>query len=135
MITILVYLIRNHSCFSSIQPSTYTDCSENESYSNFRTIRRQLEGLESMYSEVLKALQKKNRPVGGGGGGGATGAASGADFKMLSRRRLYGSVSSLPSSVCSRPVYRDRRRHDDRKRSKENKVTRPTSLPTEPNII
>ncbi|XP_015587077.1 uncharacterized protein LOC107263917 isoform X3 [Cephus cinctus] len=62
-----------------------------------RTIRKQLEGLESMYSEVLKLLGgsvKKRRK--------ARGLAS------------YGSVSSLPtSSVSSRPVTR----HHDKRRS------------------
>ncbi|XP_076678858.1 uncharacterized protein LOC143374546 isoform X3 [Andrena cerasifolii] len=62
-----------------------------------RTIRKQLEGLENMYSEVLKLLGgsvKKRRK--------ARGLAS------------YGSVSSLPtSSVSSRPVTR----HHDKRRS------------------
>ncbi|XP_043284093.1 PH domain-containing protein DDB_G0275795-like isoform X2 [Venturia canescens] len=62
-----------------------------------RTIRKQLEGLENMYSEVLKLLGgsvKKRRK--------ARGLAS------------YGSVSSLPtSSVSSRPVAR----HHDKRRS------------------
>ncbi|KAG7198059.1 hypothetical protein KM043_018229 [Ampulex compressa] len=62
-----------------------------------RTIRKQLEGLENMYSEVLKLLggsMKKRRK--------ARGLAS------------YGSVSSLPtSSVSSRPVTR----HHDKRRS------------------
>ncbi|XP_033209517.1 uncharacterized protein LOC117168177 isoform X2 [Belonocnema kinseyi] len=62
-----------------------------------RTIRKQLEGLENMYSEVLKLLGgsvKKKRK--------ARGLAS------------YGSVSSLPtSSVSSRPVTR----HHDKRRS------------------
>ena len=97
-----------------------------------RTIRRQLEGLESMYSEVLKALHKKSRT------GASTSGGLNSDYK-LSKRRMYGSVSSLPSSVCSRPVYRDRRRNDDRQRrnavsSKESKVSGPTlkilSVPT-----
>ncbi|XP_012284524.1 uncharacterized protein LOC105701941 [Orussus abietinus] len=62
-----------------------------------RTIRKQLEGLENMYSEVLKLLGgsvKKRRK--------ARGMAS------------YGSVSSLPtSSVSSRPIVR----HHDKRRS------------------
>ncbi|XP_066583341.1 mediator of RNA polymerase II transcription subunit 12-like [Prorops nasuta] len=62
-----------------------------------RTIRKQLEGLENMYSEVLKFLGgsvKKRRKT--------RGLAS------------YGSVSSLPtSSVSSRPITR----HHDKRRS------------------
>ncbi|XP_043265036.1 uncharacterized protein LOC122404837 [Colletes gigas] len=62
-----------------------------------RTIRKQLEGLENMYSEVLKLLGgsvKKRRKARG----------------LIS----YGSVSSLPtSSVSSRPVTR----HHDKRRS------------------
>ncbi|XP_076279161.1 uncharacterized protein LOC143208573 isoform X2 [Lasioglossum baleicum] len=62
-----------------------------------RTIRKQLEGLENMYSEVLKLLGgsvKKRRKTRG----------------LIS----YGSVSSLPtSSVSSRPVTR----HHDKRRS------------------
>lgn len=38
------------------------------------------------------------------------------------RRRLYGSLSSLPSSVSSRPVRERRGRQDDRKRVKDIKV-------------
>ncbi|XP_018338257.1 PREDICTED: uncharacterized protein LOC108746161 isoform X2 [Trachymyrmex septentrionalis] len=62
-----------------------------------RTIRKQLEGLENMYSEVLKLL-------------------GGSVKKRRKARGLtsYGSVSSLPtSSVSSRPVTR----HHDKRRS------------------
>ncbi|XP_051176444.1 putative mediator of RNA polymerase II transcription subunit 26 isoform X2 [Leptopilina boulardi] len=62
-----------------------------------RTIRKQLEGLENMYSEVLKLL-------------------GGSVKKKRKSRGLtsYGSVSSLPtSSVSSRPVTR----HHDKRRS------------------
>ncbi|XP_063992927.1 uncharacterized protein LOC135170802 isoform X1 [Diachasmimorpha longicaudata] len=61
-----------------------------------RTIRKQLEGLENMYSEVLKLL-------------------GGSVKKRRKTRGLtsYGSVSSLPtSSVSSRPVAR----HHDKRR-------------------
>lgn len=34
----------------------------------------------------------------------------------MNKRRLYGSVSSLPSSVSSRPVRDKHRRSDDRKK-------------------
>nr|CAH0112383.1 unnamed protein product [Daphnia galeata] len=84
------------------------DLSTTMDMNDSRTIRRQLEGLESMYSEVLKALHKKSTRSGP------------SDYK-LSKRRMYGSVSSLPSSVCSRPVYRDRRRNEERRRPKESK--------------
>lgn len=60
--------------------------------------------------QVLKALHKKS-------------SRGGQSDYRLSKRRMYGSVSSLPSSVCSRPVYRDRRRNDDRRKSKEAKVS------------
>ncbi|XP_057332353.1 transcription factor mef2A isoform X1 [Microplitis mediator] len=62
-----------------------------------RTIRKQLEGLENMYSEVLKLL-------------------GGSVKKRRKARGLtsYGSVSSLPtSSVSSRPIAR----HHDKRRS------------------
>uniref|UniRef100_A0A0C9QMX8 SAM domain-containing protein n=2 Tax=Fopius arisanus TaxID=64838 RepID=A0A0C9QMX8_9HYME len=62
-----------------------------------RTIRKQLEGLENMYSEVLKLL-------------------GGSVKKRRKARGLtsYGSVSSLPtSSVSSRPVAR----HHDKRRA------------------
>ncbi|XP_059350728.1 uncharacterized protein LOC130685375 isoform X2 [Daphnia carinata] len=84
------------------------DLSTTMDMNDSRTIRRQLEGLESMYSEVLKALHKKS-------------SRSGPSDYKLSKRRMYGSVSSLPSSVCSRPVYRDRRRNEERRRPKESK--------------
>lgn len=43
------------------------------------------------------------------------------------KRRLYGSLSSLPSSVSSRPI-RDKRRHDqsERKKVKDLKVSKIT---------
>jgi hypothetical protein len=39
----------------------------------------------------------------------------------INKRRLYGSMSSLPSSVSSRPI-RDKRRQDERKKVKDIKV-------------
>jgi hypothetical protein len=66
--------------------------------------------------QVLKMLGVKKYGTGGrylpGSGGGTTGG----------RRRLYGSLSSLPSSVSSRPVRERRGRQDDRKRVKDVKV-------------
>ncbi|XP_047501284.1 filaggrin-2-like isoform X2 [Penaeus chinensis] len=76
-------------------------------------IRKQLEGLEGMYSEVLKLLgggRRGGRHLGGGGGGGI------GDLKN-SRRRMHGSLSSLPSSIMSSRPGRDKRRViDDRVR-------------------
>ncbi|KAK6645338.1 hypothetical protein RUM43_001614 [Polyplax serrata] len=69
-------------------------------------IRRQLQGLENMYSEVLKLLGVKKY----GGRYQPTDPRS---------KRRYGSMSSLPSSVSSRPI-RDKRR-DDRKKVKDMK--------------
>ncbi|KAL0280692.1 UNVERIFIED_CONTAM: hypothetical protein PYX00_001911 [Menopon gallinae] len=69
-------------------------------------IRRQLQGLENMYSEVLKLLGVKKY---------------GGRYQPTDPRgkRRYGSMSSLPSSVSSRPM-RDKRR-DDRKKVKDIK--------------
>ncbi|XP_042892607.1 uncharacterized protein LOC122266804 isoform X2 [Penaeus japonicus] len=79
-------------------------------------IRKQLEGLEGMYSEVLKLLgggRRGGRHLGGGGGGGGGGIG---DLKS-SRRRMHGSMSSLPSSIMSSRPGRDKRRViDDRVR-------------------
>ncbi|CAH1959111.1 unnamed protein product [Acanthoscelides obtectus] len=72
-----------------------------------RTIRKQLEGLESMYSEVLKLLGVKKHP----------GRYQPSDPRFNKRR--YGSMSSLPSSsVSSRPI-RDKRRTDERKKVRD----------------
>ncbi|XP_064082361.1 uncharacterized protein LOC135198575 isoform X2 [Macrobrachium nipponense] len=75
-------------------------------------IRKQLEGLEGMYSEVLKLLggRRGGRNLMGHGG------VNMLDSKA-SRRRLHGSLSSLPSSiVSSRPGREKRRVIDDRVR-------------------
>ncbi|XP_050715084.1 collagen alpha-2(I) chain-like isoform X2 [Eriocheir sinensis] len=73
-------------------------------------IRKQLEGLEGMYSEVLKLLG------GGGRRGGRALLGGGGDLKT-SRRRMHGSLSSLPSSVMSSRPGKDRRKViDDRVR-------------------
>ncbi|KAL7025386.1 hypothetical protein ACKWTF_013458 [Chironomus riparius] len=67
-----------------------------------RHIKSQLEGLETMYTEVLKML---------GGRGG----------HLRNMRRRQGSLSSLPSSsVSGRPV-RDRRRTDERRKVRDIK--------------
>lgn len=66
-------------------------------------IRRQLDGLENMYSEVLKLLGLRKY------GRAAPNTTGGFDGK---RRKMYGSMSSLPSvsSIGSRHVYKDHRR-------------------------
>lgn len=72
-----------------------------------RHIRSQLEGLETMYSEVLKML----------------GARSGRmDGHLRNVRRRQGSLSSLPSSSVSGRPIRDRRRNDERKKVRDIKV-------------
>ncbi|CAH0560025.1 unnamed protein product [Brassicogethes aeneus] len=73
-----------------------------------RTIRKQLEGLESMYSEVLKLLGVKKQ----------TGRYQPSDPRFSKRR--YGSMSSLPSSsVSSRPIRDKRRAGEDRKKVRD----------------
>ncbi|XP_058129237.1 uncharacterized protein LOC131288587 [Anopheles ziemanni] len=70
-------------------------------------IRNQLEGLESMYSEVLKMLG--NRMVTNESG------------LRSNRRRRHGSMSSLPSSSISGRPIRDRRRLDERRKVRDIK--------------
>ncbi|XP_065158632.1 uncharacterized protein [Atheta coriaria] len=73
-----------------------------------RTIRKQLEGLEGMYSEVLKLLGVKKY----------SGRYQPSDPRFSKRR--YGSMSSLPSSsVSSRPIRDKRRAHEDRKKVRD----------------
>ncbi|XP_071441742.1 uncharacterized protein [Hetaerina americana] len=72
-------------------------------------IRKQLEGLENMYSEVLKLLGVKKH-----------GSRYQPSDPRINKRRMYGSLSSLPSSASSRPM-RDKRRHEDRKKVKDIK--------------
>ncbi|KAF5294989.1 hypothetical protein FQA39_LY13299 [Lamprigera yunnana] len=73
-----------------------------------RAIRKQLEGLEGMYSEVLKILGVKKY----------MGRYQPSDPRFSKRR--YGSMSSLPSSsVSSRPIRDKRRAHEDRKKVKD----------------
>ncbi|CAG7733067.1 unnamed protein product [Allacma fusca] len=73
-------------------------------------IRRQLESLESMYTEVLKVLGA--RKLGGN-------RYSSSDLRNM-KRRPYGSMSSLPSSVSSRP-FREKKKVDDKKKVKDLK--------------
>ncbi|XP_068085699.1 hornerin [Anabrus simplex] len=72
-------------------------------------IRKQLEGLENMYSEVLKLLGVKKY-----------GGRYQPSDPRINKRRLYGSMSSLPSSVSSRPT-REKRRQEERKKVKDIK--------------
>lgn len=72
-----------------------------------RHIKSQLEGLETMYSEVLKML----------------GARPGrSDGNLRNARRRQGSLSSLPSSSVSGRPIRDRRRNDERRKVRDIKV-------------
>lgn len=74
-----------------------------------RHIRSQLEGLEHMYSEVLRML------------GSRLPNSRSTEATLRSTRRRHGSLSSLPSSsVSSRPI-RDRRRSDDRRKVRDMK--------------
>ncbi|KAK2707651.1 uncharacterized protein LOC136029356 isoform X3 [Artemia franciscana] len=70
-------------------------------------IRKQLEGLETMYFEVMKMLNDKKLP--------------GGSLLKSQQRKLNGSLSSIPSSVSSRPIYRDKRKYEDRLRSRDSK--------------
>ncbi|XP_044749256.1 uncharacterized protein LOC123309989 isoform X2 [Coccinella septempunctata] len=81
---------------------------DNISTADARTIRKQLEGLESMYSEVLKLLGVKKN----------VGRYQPSDPRFSKRR--YGSMSSLPSSsVSSRPIRDKRKAHEDRKKVRD----------------
>ncbi|KAK9870937.1 hypothetical protein WA026_009898 [Henosepilachna vigintioctopunctata] len=85
-----------------------SDSDEDISTADARTIRKQLEGLESMYSEVLKLLGVKKN----------LGRYQPSDPRFSKRR--YGSMSSLPSSsVSSRPIRDKRRAHEDRKKVRD----------------
>merc|ERR1719162_365538 len=71
------------------------------------TIRRQLDGLEGMYGEVLKllGLRKFGREANVPGSGKSNGhGGNGPGGHHLRRHKMYGSMSSLPSvsSIGSR---------------------------------
>ncbi|XP_053671700.1 putative uncharacterized protein DDB_G0277255 [Anopheles nili] len=70
-------------------------------------IRNQLEGLETMYSEVLKMLGNR--------------MATNESTLRANRRRRHGSMSSLPSSSISGRPIRDRRRMDERRKVRDIK--------------
>lgn len=85
-----------------------TDSDGDISATDARAIRKQLEGLESMYSEVLKLLGVKKY----------AGRYQPSDPRFSKRR--YGSMSSLPSSsVSSRPIRSKRSANDDRKKVRD----------------
>jgi hypothetical protein len=76
------------------------------------SIRKQLDGLENMYSEVLKllGLRKYGRPHQPNGGLDQRSGLHGR------RSKMYGSMSSLPSvsSIGSRHLYKGDRRHQNK---------------------
>ncbi|ODN00833.1 hypothetical protein Ocin01_05858 [Orchesella cincta] len=74
-------------------------------------IRRQLESLESMYTEVLKVLGAKR----------FSGNRYPTNDLRNAKRRPYGSMSSLPSSVSSRPFRERKLKLDDKKKVKDIK--------------
>ncbi|XP_028155433.1 uncharacterized protein LOC114349276 isoform X2 [Diabrotica virgifera virgifera] len=85
-----------------------SDSDEDLSTTDARAIRKQLEGLETMYSEVLKLLGVKKHP-----------AKYQPNDPRFTKRR-YGSMSSLPSSsVSSRPIRDKRRANEDRKKVRD----------------
>lgn len=73
-----------------------------------RHIKSQLEGLETMYSEVLKMLGARPGRMDPG--------------HLRNARRRQGSLSSLPSSSVSGRPIRDRRRNDERRKVRDIKV-------------
>lgn len=85
--------------------------SDSETDTNgLRNIKYQLEGLENMYSEVLKMLKSRRPQMGDNSSRG------------MSRRR-YGSISSLPSSSVSGRPIRDKKRIDERRKIRDIKVS------------
>lgn len=86
-----------------------SDSEGDMSTTDARTIRKQLEGLEMMYSEVLKLLGVSKKH---------TGRYQPSDPRFSKRR--YGSMSSLPSSsVSSRPIRDKRRATEERKKVRD----------------
>lgn len=73
-------------------------------------IKNQLEGLENMYSEVLKMLNTRKPHLN--------------EFAVKSQlKKKFGSVSSLPSSSVSNKPLREKKRLDERKKLKDLKVS------------
>lgn len=86
--------------------------SDSETDTNgLRNIKYQLEGLENMYSEVLKMLKTRKPQL--------TDSSSRAPI-----RRRYGSISSLPSSSVSGRPIRDKKRVEERRKIRDIKVLR-----------
>ncbi|CAG0880685.1 unnamed protein product [Cyprideis torosa] len=77
-------------------------------------IQRQLQGLEAMYSQVLRLLRGK---------GFQTPRLEG---RPTARRKVHGSLSSIPSSVGTRP-FKDKRRPEDRRRVKNGEPKQSTT--------
>lgn len=78
-----------------------------------RHIKSQLEGLETMYSEVLRMLGSRSS------GGNRTNEAL-----LRYTKRRQGSLSSLPSSSLSGRPIRDRRRAEERRKVRDIKVSK-----------
>ncbi|CAG9864383.1 unnamed protein product [Phyllotreta striolata] len=91
--------------------SRLTDSDEDLSTTDARAIRKQLEGLETMYSEVLKLLGVKKHPI----------RYQPSDPRFTKQRCRYGSASSLPSSSVSSRM-RDRKRPAEQERRKVRDV-------------
>ncbi|XP_073982030.1 uncharacterized protein isoform X12 [Rhodnius prolixus] len=79
---------------------------EDLEYTDTRAIRKQLEGLEAMYAQVLKLLGVKKSAHGLLGS-----SRYEASDPRVAKRRICGSVSSVPSSVSSRPIRDKRSQH------------------------
>lgn len=83
-----------------------------------RHIRGQLEGLETMYGQVLRMLGSRLPGVSRNGGLSELHESA---LRNSAARRRHGSLSSLPSSSVSGRPIRDRRRTDDRRKVRDIK--------------
>ncbi|XP_023218810.1 uncharacterized protein LOC111621009 isoform X1 [Centruroides sculpturatus] len=104
------------------EPDDYSsECSattSNLDNTEVAVIRKQLEGLELMYSEILRILGVKPTNC------NATNSRTSSELFRPSRRRVYGSLSSLTGrSSVSRGThsFRDKRGYTDRRKSKDSK--------------
>lgn len=82
-------------------------------------IRKQLEGLETMYSEILRLLGVKNSPCKMNSRVGSS-----SDLLRHSKKRVHGSLSSLTGrSSVSRGTHSimDKRGYSERRRSKDHR--------------
>ncbi|XP_076312620.1 uncharacterized protein LOC143226066 isoform X2 [Tachypleus tridentatus] len=110
------------------EPDDYSSERSATTSSNFESsevamVRKQLEGLEAMYLEILHLLgvnsSHQQRYL------SAPFCGSCSNYSRTSKRRVHGSLSSLTGrSSVSRGTHssRDRRRNDHRKRSKEQNI-------------